>query len=107
MKVIELAPNEKVVWLVMDNYFNFINDKTEWKDTKVSFEISKKDGKTQLIFTHHGLTPEYECYNVCKDGWSNYINNSLHNLITMGKGQPNPKEGEGFNAELAKKWSLQ
>lgn len=106
MKLIEVVPDKKVVWLVLDNYFNFTEDKTEWKDTKVIFEITEKDGKTQLHFTHEGLVPEYECYNACYDGWSNYINHSLRNLVVTGKGMPNPKEG-GFNSELLEKWKLQ
>ncbi|MFV8347966.1 SRPBCC family protein [Flavobacterium sp. ZB4P13] len=89
MKLIEVIPNEKVVWLVMDNYFKFTKDKSEWTGTKISFEISKKDNQTQLVFTHLGLVPEYECYDICRDAWSNYIQNSLRSLITTGKGQPN------------------
>jgi hypothetical protein len=103
LKLIEVIPDKKVVWLVVDNYFNFTQDKSEWKGTKVFFEIAEKDTKsghrTELWFTHLGLVPEYECYEICRQGWSNYINNSLHNLITTGKGQPNPKEG-GFNQQL-------
>lgn len=106
MKLIEVVPDKKVVWHVLDNHFSFTKDKTEWIDTKISFEISEKDNKTQLLFTHVGLVPEYECYDVCHDGWSNYINNSLRNLILTGKGQPNPKEGDGFNFQLAEKWKL-
>ena len=89
MKLIEIIPGKKVVWLVMDNYFNFTKDKSEWRDTKISFEISKKDSKTQLRFTHLGLTPEYECYDICNDGWTNYIQHSLASLVKTGKGMPN------------------
>ena len=106
MKIVEMIPNEKIVWFVKDNYFNFTEDKTEWKGTKIVFEISKKGNKTHLQFTHHGLVPEYECYDACREGWSNYINKSLFNLITTGQGEPNPKEGDGFNSELVKKWKL-
>jgi len=105
MKLIEVDPHKKVVWLVLDNYFSFIKDETEWVGTKVIFEIVEKDGKTQLRFTHYGLTPQYECYDICNEGWTNYIRNSLYKLITTGKGEPNPKEG-GFNSELLKKWSM-
>jgi hypothetical protein len=99
MKLIEVIPNEKVVWLVMDNHFNFTKDRSEWKGTRISFEISQMDNKTQIRFTHLGLVPEYECYDICRDAWSNYIKNSLRSLITTGEGQPNPKEG-GFNEQL-------
>ena len=91
MKIIEFIPNKKVVWLVQENYFEFTKDKSEWTGTKINFEISEKDGKTQLIFTHLGLVPEYECYDICRDSWSNYIHNSLRSLITTGKGKPNAK----------------
>ena len=92
MKIIEFVPGKKVVWLVLDNNFNFTEDKTEWKDTKVIFEVSKEDGKTQLRFTHEGLVPEYECFNMCSDAWGSYINGSLRSLIETGKGRPNQKE---------------
>ena len=67
MKIIEFVLNEKVVWLVLENYFKFTKDKSEWTGTKISFEISEKDGKTQVRFTHLGLVPEYECFEVCKN----------------------------------------
>ncbi len=105
MKLVEVIPNKKVVWLVMDNHFSFTSDKSEWVNTKIIFEISEKDGKTQLRFTHEGLVPEYECYQVCFDAWTSYIQGSLKNLIVTGKGKPNGKEG-GLNAELIEKWGL-
>ena len=92
MKITEFVPGEKVVWLVLDNYFNFTEDKTEWTGTKVVFEVSKKEAKTQVRFTHEGLVPEYECFDVCSNAWGSYINGSLQSLITTGKGRPNPKE---------------
>ena len=101
MKLIEVIPNKKIVWLVMDNHFNFTKDKSEWKGNKIIFEISEKDNKTQLQFTQLGLAPEYECFNICRDARSNYIKNSLRSLITTGKGQPNPKDKVGeFNEQL-------
>jgi len=92
MKLIEVIPNQKVVWLVLDNYFSFTGDQTEWKGTKVVFEISGQNGKTQIRFTHQGLVPQHECYEVCSNAWTGYITGSLYKLITTGKGGPNPKE---------------
>ena len=106
MKVIELVPHQKVVWEVVDNSFNFIDDDKEWLGNHLIFEISNDGNKTKLTFTQNGLTPMDKCYNVCKDGWDNYITNSLYKYITTGKGEPNPKEGKGYNADLASKWKL-
>lgn len=105
MKIIESVPNQKVVWLVLENHFNFTKDSTEWVGTKIIFEILGKGSQTELRFTHQGLIPAYECYNVCHDAWTSYIQGSLKDLISTGKGKPNAKEG-GLNAELIEKWKL-
>ncbi len=89
MKLIELIPNQKIVWHVVTNYFSFTKDTTEWTDTELVFEVSEKDGKTEVRFTHVGLVPEYECFDVCSNAWGTYIQGSLKNLITTGKGEPN------------------
>lgn len=92
MKLIELLPGKRVAWQVTKNYFSFTEDRTEWMGTKVIFDISKKGDKTAIHFTHEGLVPAYECFNVCSDAWGNYIRSSLKSLIETGKGSPNPKE---------------
>lgn len=92
VRITELVPGRKVAWLVLDNYFNFIEDQAEWKDTEVLFEISEKDGGAEVRFTHVGLVPQYECYDVCSNAWGGYLGGSLRNLINTGQGQPNPKE---------------
>lgn len=107
MKLVELIPDQKVVWLILDNYFKFTTDKSEWIGTKLVFDITKKGEQTAVTFTHEGLVPQYECYEICREAWTNYIKESLYKLITTGKGEPNPKENDGFNTELAKKWKLE
>jgi hypothetical protein len=92
IKLIEVIPDKKVVWIVLDNYFKFTVDKSEWKGTKVIFEISQRDNKTELRMTHLGLVPDYECFEICRDAWTNYIQNSLRSLIVTGKGLPNGKD---------------
>lgn len=99
IKIIELIPNKKVVWLVLENYFKFTKDKTEWTGTKMIFDIIEKDNKTELCFTHQGLVPEYECYDICYNAWTNYIQNNLRNLITTGKGQPSSNNNSQTEAE--------
>ncbi|MFZ0747511.1 MAG: hypothetical protein WAM85_24115, partial [Terracidiphilus sp.] len=92
MKLVELVPGKRVSWLVTDNFFSFTEDKSEWKNTKVVFDIAKNGDQTEIHFTHEGLVPEYECYNVCSDAWGSYIRGSLKSLIATGKGSPNAKE---------------
>jgi hypothetical protein len=72
---------------VLDNHFSFTNDATEWTGTDIVFEITKAGGQTELRFTHFGLVPAYECYDVCSDGWSTYLA-SLRDLVATGDGRP-------------------
>ncbi len=87
--VTELVPGRKVAWHVEKNYFSFTEDKSEWTGTNMVFDITRAGDRTQVKLTHVGLTPEFECYEICSDGWGTYINLSLRNLIATGKGQPN------------------
>lgn len=105
IKLIEIIANKKLVYQVVDNEFNFTKDKTEWINTKLIFNLSEEDGDTKIEFIHEGLVPEYECYKVCNDAWTSYIQGSLKNYIETGEGKPNGKEG-GLNAELVEKWGL-
>jgi hypothetical protein len=88
-KITGFVPGKKVVWHVSEATLNFVKDKDEWNGTDVVFEIGQKNGKTELRFTHVGLVPAFECYGGCSGAWDFYVKESLRNLITTGKGQPN------------------
>ena len=88
-KLVEVIPAKKVVWLVTDSSLNFVENKSEWTGTKIIFEITEKDNKTQIRFTHLGLIPNYECFDSCSNAWTDIIRNGLRGLITTGKGQAN------------------
>ena len=87
-KLIEVVPNAKVVWLVLDAELSFVQERSEWKGTRVVFEIRERGGKTEVRFTHQGLVPRCECFDGCSSAWSFYIGGSLRSLIATGKGQP-------------------
>ena len=93
LQVKELIPTKRVVWTVVDNHFNFTRDATEWVGTEIVFDIARAGDQTEVRFTHIGLVPEYECYDVCQDGWHTYID-SLRELIVTGTGQPNVGEAK-------------
>jgi hypothetical protein len=87
-KLVEVIPDKKIVWLVTDCHLHWLDDKKEWKDTTIIFEIKEQDGLTKIDMKHIGLVPGIACYNDCKKGWDGFIKGSLLKLITAGKGNP-------------------
>ena len=88
-KITELAPGKRIVWRVIDSDLTFLKKRNEWNGTKIVFDISKKKDRTEVTFTHEGLVPDHECFDVCSNAWGFYITDSLRKLITSGQGQPN------------------
>ncbi len=85
-KLIEVIPNEKVVWLVTESKLNWLEkNKSEWTNMKMIFEITEKSDKTTLTFTHEGLVPEQECYGMCTKAWDMFIKERLFNFITSSQ----------------------
>jgi hypothetical protein len=90
-KLIEVIPNEKIVWLTLSSKLTFVEKQDEWNGTKMIFEISEQGDKTKLDITHFGLVPDFQCYDGCSKGWTHYLKNSLLPLITIGAGNPDKK----------------
>lgn len=88
IRVVDLVPGERVVWRVLENHMSFVEDQTEWEDTEIRFELSGSEAGTLLHFTHVGLVPDFECFDVCRDAWGFYIRTSLPGLVTTGQGSP-------------------
>jgi endonuclease YncB( thermonuclease family) len=91
-KITEFVPGKKIAWRVVDGQINFVKDMTEWDGTDIVFDIVRTGDKTELRFTHVGLTPTVECYGGCSGAWGFYVSESLRKLITSGKGDPARKE---------------
>ncbi|GGD75445.1 hypothetical protein GCM10011514_44210 [Emticicia aquatilis] len=72
-KLIELLPNQKIVWQVIDSNLSFLSNPSEWTNSKLIFELESQNNKTKVRFTHDGLTPSIECYEACSTGWSAYM----------------------------------
>ncbi len=84
-EIVELVPNKKIVWHVIDSALYWLKDQQEWANTKMIFEITTYAEKTILHFTHKGLIPEKECYEMCEKGWNTVINDYLFNFIMFDK----------------------
>lgn len=87
-RITEFVPGTKVVWHVTESHIAFVKDAAEWMDTEIVFEIGRRDGETELRFTHVGLVPAVECYRDCSGAWGSLINRSLRALIATGTGFP-------------------
>jgi hypothetical protein len=61
---------------------------TEWKGTKLKWEILAQGEKTKIILVHDGLIPSLNCYKVCEQGWDYFFVNSLKRYLETGEGLP-------------------
>jgi len=64
--------------------------KEEWLNSEIDFEFKTiTDDEIELSFTHNGLTPNLNCYEICSAGWTHFIANSLKQFLETGTGKPN------------------
>ena len=87
-RLTEVVPGKRLAWRVLDSHLDFIEDATEWTGTEITFELTEKGDQTEIRFTHQGLVPAVECFDVCSNAWGFYINTSLRSLISTGEGRP-------------------
>lgn len=90
-RIAEAERPSRISWLVTDAWLTFTEQKDEWTGTVVRFDVTEHGGLTQLRFTHDGLVPELECYELCSGAWTGYIAGSLRHLVLTGLGSPNPE----------------
>ena len=86
--ITEFIPNTKVVWTVVNCYFPWLRNKTEWIGTRIVFEVSNENNLTTITLTHLGLGPQSEGYDNFVKGWKGYFQGSLLKLLNEGIGQP-------------------
>ncbi|MCU1478091.1 MAG: polyketide cyclase [Subtercola sp.] len=84
MKVIELRPNSRVVWEVIDG-------PAEWIGTTVSFEVSSDDEWTIILFAHCGWSEPVPFMSHCSTKWATFLM-SLKALVETGTGAPHPHD---------------
>ncbi len=91
VKILKLEPPQYVGWECIDQTHPErlgFNDLHDWIGTKMTFQIEPVAGdKSKLTFTHVGLAP-LECAEACSSSWSYFLNQSLRQYLTTGKGEP-------------------
>ena len=84
MKVLELDPDKRVLWQVVDG-------PEEWIGTKVSFELRQEGDWTIVFFKHQGWKEPVEFMHHCSTKWGVFLL-SLKSLLETGKGAPAPND---------------
>jgi uncharacterized protein YndB with AHSA1/START domain len=84
MKVLELRPDQHVLWQVVDG-------PDEWLGTKVSFDLKQEGDWTIVLFRHLGWKEPVEFMHHCSTKWGVFLL-SLKALLETGKGAPHPNE---------------
>jgi uncharacterized protein YndB with AHSA1/START domain len=84
MRVVELDPNRRVLWRVVDG-------PQEWIGTKVSFDLKQEGDWTIILFKHEGWKEPVELMHHCSTKSGAFLL-SLKSLIETGKGAPWPND---------------
>ena len=88
IKIVDVVPDKKVVWQVIDSNRPSLKDPHEWTGTQIVWEIAAHSNATQIDLTHVGLVPDIECYEECSQGWNFLLQKSLLTLLTENQGNP-------------------
>jgi uncharacterized protein YndB with AHSA1/START domain len=84
MEVTKLDPQGRVHW-------HCVEGADEWIGTKLSFELTRQDGATVVLFTHADWRDPSDFMAHCSARWA-YFLFSLKHLVETGKGTPFPDD---------------
>ena len=86
---VESANENEVKWQCTDANTDApgLDVKDEWIGTSILWQIEPVANGTQVTLTHYGLSPEVECYEICRAGWHQFTA-SFVSLLNTGKGMP-------------------
>ena len=84
MKVLELDPDKRVLWQVVDG-------PAEWIGTKVNWDLKQEGDWTIVLFKHQGWKEPVEFMHHCSTKWGVFLL-SLKSLLETGKGAPAPND---------------
>lgn len=84
VKVVELDPNVRVLWQVIDG-------PAEWLGTTIEFEFRREGNYTIVLFSHRDWKEPVEFMRHCSTKWAVFLL-SLKALLETGKGGPEPND---------------
>ena len=84
MEVVELRPNERVVWRVVDG-------PEEWVGTTIEWDLHHDGDYTIVLFAHRGWKEPVEFMHHCSTKWGSFLM-SLKSLLETGEGAPAPRD---------------
>ncbi|OIJ68853.1 SRPBCC family protein [Streptomyces mangrovisoli] len=84
MKVLDLRPDTRVRWEVVDG-------PQEWIGTTVTFDLTRDGEWTIVLFAHEGWREPVEFMNHCTTKWALFLM-SLKSLVETGAGAPHPHD---------------
>jgi uncharacterized protein YndB with AHSA1/START domain len=84
MLVVELEPDQRVLWEV-------VGGPDEWIGTHVRWELSQVDEWAIVNFSHEGWKEPVEFMHHCSTKWATFLM-SLKALVETGKGEPSPDD---------------
>jgi uncharacterized protein YndB with AHSA1/START domain len=90
MRIEDLIPETEVCWRVIDAHLSVpgLARTSEWIGTTIIFHLSSTTTSTTLLHMKHlGLTPQVECYDICSQGWTQFLG-SLKSYLETGSGTP-------------------
>ncbi|NEA35750.1 SRPBCC domain-containing protein [Streptomyces sp. SID13031] len=84
MKVVELVPDKRVLWQVVEG-------PEEWIGTHISWDLEQVDEWAIIHFKHEGWKEQVEFMAHCSTKWASFLL-SLKSLIETTKGAPSPDD---------------
>ena len=89
----EIGPDtrpERRVWTCTDAnmIIEGVPDTTEWQGTSLIWDLRPQGSGTAITLTHHGLTPEIDCHEICVAGWRHFFEKSLCDHLNGLPGSP-------------------
>jgi uncharacterized protein YndB with AHSA1/START domain len=90
MCIEKLRPEAEVRWRVIDAELDVpgLTRTKEWIGTTIVFQLEPQSASvTRLQVEHIGLTQQVECYELCSQGWIQFLG-SLKSYVETGTGAP-------------------